>query len=92
MSKPRNFAALISPLFGLVVVTIGVLNLLLVHPVPGIAFLLLASLYFPFTTALIRQKLGVGIPAAVKIGLGLVIVWFTLGVSDLGDIIDDWLA
>lgn len=44
-------------IFGALVLVIGVLNLLLVHP-------------------------------AFKVVLGIVVVMFTLGVSDLGDMID----
>ena len=74
--------------FGLLVVTIGILNLILVHPVPGIAYLLISLIYFPPVNDFIRRKLGFGIPAVVKIILGIVLIMFTLGVSDLGDMID----
>jgi purine-cytosine permease-like protein len=82
---------LISWLFGLIVLTIGVLNMALVHPVPGIVFLMLSLIYFPSATAFIERKAGFSIPRVVKIILGIIIIQFTLGVSDLGDIIDDWL-
>ena len=79
---------IISWFFGLVVLAIGISNLLLVHPVPGAVFILLSLLYFPPANAVLRQKAGLSIPPAVKIILGIVIIWFTLGVSDLGDMID----
>lgn len=75
-------------LFGLVVLTIGFLNILLVHPVPGIIYLLLSLVYFPPANAYLRKQLGFQIPLLVKIVLGVVLVMFTLGVSDLGDMID----
>ncbi|MER2997684.1 hypothetical protein [Pontibacter populi] len=75
-------------IFALIVVTIGVLNLFLVHPVPGIAYLLISLVYFPPVNSYIRSKFGFGIPAIVKILLGIVLIMFTLGVSDLGDMID----
>ena len=75
-------------IFGLVVVTIGVLNLFLVHPVPGIAYLLISLVYFPPANTYFRKKLGFAIPVIVKIVLGIVLIMFTLGVSDLGDMID----
>jgi hypothetical protein len=78
----------ISWLLGLVVLAIGIANLLLVHPVPGIVFILLSLLFFPPVNAVLRQRAGFSIPIAVKIILGIVIIWFTLGVSDLGDMID----
>lgn len=74
--------------FGLVVMIIGVFNILLVHPVPGIVYLLLSLVYFPPANAIFRKKLGFSIPLVVKITLGIVIIMFTLGVSDLGDMID----
>lgn len=79
---------LISWIFGTIVFVIGVLNLFLVHPVPGVVYLLLSLLYFPPTNALLKKMVGFPIPAVVKIILGIVIIMFTLGVSDLGDMID----
>jgi hypothetical protein len=75
-------------LFGAIVLTIGVLNLLLVHPVPGIAYLIIFLVYFPSGNAYLKTKLGFTIPLVVKIILGIVLIMFTLGVSDLGDMID----
>jgi hypothetical protein len=74
--------------FGLLVLIIGVLNLILVHPVPGIAYLLISLVYFPPVNTYLKSKLGFGIPVIVKILLGIVLIMFTLGVSDLGDMID----
>jgi hypothetical protein len=81
-------APLINWLFGPPVFAIGVLNLLLVHPVPGMVGLLLSLVYFPPANAFLRAKTGLSIPPAVKIILGVMVIWFTLGVSDLGDMID----
>ena len=78
----------INLIIGAVVFLIGVLNLFLVHAVPGIAFLLLAFIYYPPTDALLMEYLGFATPPLVKTILGIVIIWFTLGVSDLGDMID----
>lgn len=79
---------LISWLFGIVVLAIGVSNMFLVHAVPGTVFILLSLLFFPPVNAMLRQRFGFSIPLVVKIILGIVIIWFTLGVSDLGDMID----
>jgi hypothetical protein len=86
--KDVRISYIISWLFWLLVFTIGVLNLFLVHPVPGMAGLLLSLVYFPPANALLKERTGFSIPPAVKIILGVVIIWFTLGVSDLGDMID----
>lgn len=79
---------IINWLFGIVVFAIGVSNLFLVHAVPGVVFLLLSLIYFPPVISILKQRFGFFIPLIVKIILGLVIIWFTLGVSDLGDMID----
>ncbi|WP_266204716.1 hypothetical protein [Pontibacter kalidii] len=76
--------------FGLVVITVGILNLLLVHPVPGVAYLLISLIYLPPANLYVRKKLGFSLPAVVKIILGIILIMFTLGVSDLGDMLDKW--
>ena len=88
MENKIDFFVLAGWLFGLVVFTVGVLNLFLVHPVPGIAYLLVSCLYFPPANSLLRQKFNFSLPLFVKIILALVLILFTLGVSDLGDMID----
>jgi len=75
-------------LFGILVFTIGVLNLFLVHAVPGLAYLLLSLIYVPPVNNWLVRKVGFSIPLVVKIILGIIIIWFTLGVSDLGDMMD----
>lgn len=92
MKDNISIAPVISWLFGLVVFTIGLLNLFLVHPVPGSVFLFLSLIYVPPVNTLLKERTGFSIPPVVKIILGVVIIWFTLGVSDLGDMIDDWAA
>ena len=75
-------------MFGIIVYVIGVLNLFLVHFVPGIVFLILSFMFFPPVNYELKKKFGFSIPPFIKIALGLIIIWFTLGVSDLGDMID----
>jgi len=58
----------------------------LVHPVPGVFYLILSFVYFPPANAILKERFGFSIPLVVKIVLGLVIVWFTLGVSDLAEL------
>ena len=79
---------LVDAIFGLAVFAIGVLNLVLVHRVPGVAGLLLSLAYLPPARAALRQRFGISVPLAARILLGLAVVWFTLGVSDLGDLVD----
>jgi hypothetical protein len=79
-------------IFGILLFTIGVLNIALVHPVPGLVFVLASVLFLRPVNVFLTKNLGFAIPLAVKIGLALILIWFTLGVSDVGDIIDAWLA
>ena len=67
MSSTALPLAAIFPMVPLPVFAIGVLNLFLVHPVPGIVGLLLSLVYFPPATALLKEKTGWTIPPAIKI-------------------------
>lgn len=79
------FALISGWFYGLILVIIGVMNLVLVHPVPGIAYLVFSLIYFPPLNDWLRGNFGIRIPTAVKIILGIFIMWFTLGVSDLAE-------
>lgn len=87
--KNENTSNAIGWVLGLLLFAIGVMYLLWVHPVPASICLLLSLVYFPPIAALLKQKIGLSIPLIIKIILAIVIIWFTLGVSDLGDMIDD---
>ena len=88
MRKKANAWSISGWIFGIVVLTIGVLNIFLVHPVPGVVYLLLSLVYLPPANEYAMKKLGFKIPLVVKLVLGIVMIMFTLGVSDLGDMID----
>lgn len=87
--KNENTSNGIGWALGLLLFAIGVMNLLWVHPVPASICILISLVYFPPIASLLKQKIGLSIPLPVKIILAIVIIWFTLGVSDLGDMIDD---
>ncbi len=76
---------IVSWTFGIVFIVIGLLNLFLIHPVPGAFYLLLSLVYIPQTNILVRKWFGFAIPLLVKIILGLVILWGTLAVGDLAE-------
>jgi len=88
MKNENSISPIAGWIFGLIVFSIGVLNMILVHPVPGLISLLLSFVYFPPANIILRKRPGFTIPALVKIILGIFIIWFTLGISDLGDMID----
>jgi hypothetical protein len=81
---------MVSWIFGIVVWVIGVLNVFFVHAVPGVVYFLLSFLYFPPINVILKKKYGHSIPVVVKIILGVLIITFTLGVSDLGNMIDSF--
>jgi hypothetical protein len=73
--------------FGALFIVTGILNLILVHPVPGIFYLLLSLLYFPIADTLSKRIAGLVMPLWVKVVLGLVVLWGTLAVGDLAEIL-----
>lgn len=86
MNNKSNWGNIISWIFGISIFVVGVMNMFLVHSVPGIAYLLLSLVYFPPANGLLKKKSGLSIPLLVKIILGIIIIWFTLGISDLAEI------
>jgi hypothetical protein len=75
-------------MIGIIVFTIGFLNIVFVHPVPGNVFMLLSFLFFPPVSNWLLQRFNFRFPQTIKFVLAFLIIWFTLGVSDLGDMID----
>lgn len=76
---------IVSWTFGILFVVIGVLNVFLVDPRPGAFYLVLSAIYFPLTNATLKKRFGFSIPLAVKIVLGVLVLWATLAVTDLAD-------
>ena len=89
MERTLNLKNLISWILGLIILILGLLNIFLVHPVPGIAFLIFSIIFFPPTNDFLLKKFGFTIPFSGKVIFFLIIIWFTLGVSDLGEMIDE---
>lgn len=90
MNNILNAGNIFSGIFAVMLIATGLLNIVLVHPVPGMAYLILSIVYFPRVNSLLKNSFGYPIPPLVKIILGIVLILFTLGVSDLGDMIDKW--
>jgi len=88
ISYKPNAANISTWVLGFIVFIIGVANLMFVHPVPGLVAIALSALYLPAVNFFLLKKFGFQIPVWVKTILGVCVVWFTLGVSDLGDMID----
>jgi hypothetical protein len=88
MNAESNMQNIFGWIFGMAVLATGILNMVLVHLVPGIAYLLLSLVYFPPANTYLKIRSGISIPLIVKFILAIFIFMFTLGVSDLGDMID----
>lgn len=85
VNKKSNVWNIISWIFGIAFFIIGVLNVFLVHSVPGVLYILLSLIYFPLANIILKKRLGFSIPLIVKIILGIVILWGTLAVGDLAE-------
>ena len=74
----------ISWLFGLVVLAVGVINTFWGNdPFFGVFLVLLSLIYFPPVNATLKNRTGFSIPLVVKIILGVFIIWASLGVGEL---------
>ncbi len=89
MNNKLSVLDIVSGLFGTVVFAIGFVNTFWGNdPGFGIFLLLLSFIYFPAVNNKIKTRTGFAMPRIVKIGLGLFIIWASLGVGELLDKID----
>ncbi len=56
MNNKSNVLNIISWVFGAAIFAIGVLNVFLVHTVPGVIYLLLSFVYYPPANAILKKK------------------------------------
>lgn len=84
MNSKSIAANTISSIFGLAFLAAGLINAFWGNdPGFGVFIVILSFIYFPPVTALIKRWTGVSIPLIAKIGLGLFIIWASLGVGEL---------
>ena len=83
-SRPAVFNV-IGWVFGVTFLVIGILNVVLIHPVPGAFYLLLSCLYLPPADTLLSRSFGFSAPLRVKVIVGLVVLWGTLAMSELAE-------
>lgn len=91
MTGKTNAADIISWLFGIVVVAIGIVNVFWGNDMEfGIFLLLLSFIYFLPVNSILRKIAGFSIPkmGIIKIVLGIFVLWASLGVGELFDKID----
>lgn len=86
MTGNFSLSALVSWIFILIFVVLGMMNLILVHPVPGIFYILFSGIFFPSLNTLLKKKTGMTAPLWIRIILGLIVLWGTLAVGDLAEI------
>ena len=70
--------------------SLGVLNMIFVHIVPGLIYLLISLIYLPYAINLIKNKIGFSIPIFIKIILAILFLWLTYGVGDLMELLESW--
>jgi len=91
MNNESNVWKIISWIFGILVFAIGVVNSFWGNdPVFGIFILLLSFIYFLPVNAILKKLTGFSISkmGIVKIVLGILILWASLGVGELFDKIE----
>lgn len=86
MIKNLNALDIVSFVFGLLLLTIGIMNVFMVHPVSGIIYILVSLVFFPPTNNILKKTLNFTIPFKLKLIIFILIMWFTLGVGDLSEI------
>lgn len=89
MKNKSVFWDVISWMFGVIVLAIGLVNIFWGNdPFFGVFIALLAFVYFPPVNSLLKKITGIRIHFILKILLGLFIFWAALGVGELFDKID----
>ena len=86
MIKNLNALNIVSFVFGLLLLTIGIMNVFMVHPIPVIIYILVSLVFFPPTNNILKKTLNFTIPFKLKLIIFILIMWFTLGVGDLAEI------
>ena len=89
MTTSINIRNIVSWIFGILVLAIGIINTFWGNdPEFGIFISLLSLIYFPPVTDYVTRLTRISLPGIIKIVLGLFILWAALGVGELFDKID----
>jgi len=88
MNASLTIKDLLSWFLMILFIIIGIMNLVLIHPVPGSFYIMVSLFYYPPIGATARQHLGFSIPYLIKIMAAFVILWATLAVGDLAEMYD----
>lgn len=89
MAISINIRNIISWVFGMLALSIGIINIFWGNdPEFGIFISLLSLIYFPPVTDLLKKLTGISVHWIAKVVIGLFIIWAALGVGELFDKID----
>ncbi len=84
---------IISSLFGLLFMAIGLVNTFWGNdPGFGLFIVLLSFLFYPPVRGLVRKSTGFAVPAWALVLLAIFILWASLGVGELSDKVDMMLS
>ena len=84
MDKTSTAGNIISWVFGLAVLIVGLINTFWGNDtIFGICIALCAFIFFPPVNAIFKRMTGFAIPLLAKIVLGIFIIWASLGVGEL---------
>ena len=67
----------------LLFVLLGVLNLIYIHPIPGLFYLVLSLFYCPPLVYWLAHRVSFVVPYYFKVIVAFLILWATLAVGDL---------
>jgi hypothetical protein len=73
--------------FCLLFLITGILNTIFVHIVPGVFYVLLSIFFFPPTNNFLKKRFGFSIHPLVKLPIGLFVLWASLAVGELVEIL-----
>ena len=92
MSRPSPTWNIISWIVGLIFIFLGIMNLIYIHHIPGLIYLVLFPFYLPPTNEWIRKTVGFTIPLIPKMVLAFFILWYTLAVGELVELFESYLG
>ena len=69
----------------IVFILLGMLNIIYVHALTAIFYLLFSLFFMPPVVAIAKQKLGFPIPYLIKLIAAIAVLWGSFAVGELGD-------
>lgn len=75
-------------IFWFIFFALGILNFIYIHPVPGIAYVVISLIYLPPLTTYFKIRFNFEIPSIIKVVLAFLVLWGTLAVGDLFELFE----